>query len=561
MMCLSRLSLFTGLLAALLLAATPGMAQIDRDSGASAVGAGQAPSAVLQDDQRIIEDERATTLREDQLAGRRPEPFGSELFIAGAPATTGAIDPSYVVQTGDRIAVTTFGLLNESAVLPVDAEGNIALPNVGPVRVAGVSANNIDSVVSGAASQVYQDTVQLYATVVDAGQIQVFVTGPVARPGGHGGSSRDSVIGFLQRAGGIDAERGSYRQIIVRRGGETIGEIDLYDFLLNGDLAGVELRSNDVIVVGRQGPVVSVTGGVRAPYTFEFRNVAGTGGELLQYARPRPEVTHVSVLGTRDGRPFNAYMTREEFASLTLLDGDRVRFEADAPADTFIVRVQGAHTGPSSYIVDRGDTLGPLLARIPLDPLADVPMIHLERKSIAETQRVLLQEGLARLERAIYTDPGGSPSVSAARAAQAPALAAFIAQARLVQPRGLVSFPDDAMLDQVLLEPDDVIVIPYITQTVVIAGEVELPQTVLWTPGNDARDYVERAGGFSRLANRSDTLVIHPDGSVQLGGAVRQGDRILVPPKAPGQTIALIRDITQILGQTGLAIASIFRIF
>ena len=117
------------------------------------------------------------------------------------------------------------------------------------------------------------------------------------------------------------------------------------------------------------------------------------------------------------------------------------------------------------------------------------------------------------------------------------------------------------MLDSVLLEPDDVIVIPYVTQTVVIAGEVELPQTVLWTPGNDARDYVRRAGGYSRLASRSDTLVIHPDGSVQLGGEVRAGDRILVPPKAPGQTIALIRDITQILGQTGLAVASIFRIF
>ena len=539
----------------------PATAQIDRDTGASAVGAGSAPSQVLQDDQRGS-GRQSTTLRQDQLAGRRPSPFGSELFAAeNTGAAVGSIDPAYIVRPGDSIAITTFGLVNEAAQVVVDAEGNISLPNVGPVQVAGTRASNINARISGAASQVYQDTVQIYATVVGAGQIQVFVTGPVDLPGAHPGSSQDSVIGYLQRAGGINATRGSYRHIIIRRDGQTIGNADLYDFLLNGDLPGISLRNGDVIVVGQQGPVVAVSGDARSAYSFEFANAAGTGSELLLYARPRPEVTHVSVLGTRNGRPYNAYMTREEFAAVTLLDGDRVRFQADAPADTFIVRVEGAQNGPSSYVVNRGDYVGPLLARIPLDPLADVEMIHLERQSIAETQRVLLQENLARLERAIYTDSGSSPGVAAARAAQVPALAAFIERARQVQPRGLISFPDDAVLDSVLLEPDDVIVIPYVTQTVVIAGEVELPQTVLWTPGNDARDYVRRAGGYSRLASRSDTLVIHPDGSVQLGGEVRAGDRILVPPKAPGQTIALIRDITQILGQTGLAVASIFRIF
>lgn len=544
-----------------LFAAGPAPAQIDADSGASAVGAGSAPSAVLQDDQRGASNDD-TTLREDQLAGRRPEPFGSELFPPlDQLQESEFVDPNHIVRPGDTVSVTTFGLTNQSIQTTVDAQGNIALPNIGPVAVAGTPASELNSVVSGAAGNVYQDTVQTYATLASAGQIQVFVTGPVLRPGGHTGATQESEIGFLQRAGGIDPERGSYRHIIVRRGGETVGMLDLYDFLLNGDLSGVNIRSGDVIVVGQQGPIVSVTGDARAPYTFEFENAAGTGGELLLYARPRPEVTHVSVLGTRDGRPYNAYMTREEFASITLFDGDRVRFEADAPADTFVVRVEGATTGPSAYVVNRGDYLGPLLAQIPLDPLADVPMIYLERASIAETQRVLLQENLARLERAIYTDTGSSPGVAQARAAQVPALAAFIQRARQVQPRGLISFPDDAVLDQVLLEPDDVIVIPYQTQTVVIAGEVELPQTMLWTPGNDARDYVRRAGGFTRLADRGDTLVIHPDGSVQLGGDVRPGDRILVPPRAPGQTIALIRDIAQILGQTGLAVASIFRIF
>ncbi|NNC72604.1 MAG: polysaccharide export protein [Sphingomonadaceae bacterium] len=551
---------FAAFAALFLASAAP--AQIDEDSGASAVGADSAPSSVLQDDQRGGERVR-TTLRQDQISGRRPPPFGSELFGQAAATGAGTIDPNYIVRTGDQVSVTTYGLVNETAVLVVDSEGNIALPNVGPVNVGGVRASNVNAVVNNAASRVYQDTVQIYATVIGAGQVQVFVTGPVENPGGHSGVGQDSVIGFLQRAGGIDADRGSYRHIIVRRNGNNIGNIDLYDFLLNGDLSGVELRGGDVIVVGQQGPVVSVSGDARSPFTFEFENAAGTGSELLLYARPRPEVTHVSVLGTRDDVPFNAYLPREEFAALTLFDGDRVRFEADAPSDTFVVRVEGAHTGPSAYVVNRGDSLGPLLARIPLDPLADEPMIHLERQSIAEMQRVLLQENLARLERVIYTDPAPTPAIAQARAAQATGLATFIARARQVQPRGLVSLPDDAALDQVLLEPDDVIIIPYISQTVVIAGEVELPQTMLWTPGQDSGDLVERAGGFTRLANRSDTLVLRPDGSVLRGRsvAIRPGDRILVPPKAPGHTIQLIRDIATIFGQIGLAAASAVRVF
>ncbi len=549
------------ILALLALIAAPASAQIDENAGASAVGAGSTPSAVIQDDQRGSE-RNARTLRQDQVSGTRPAPFGAELFSQqpGRSGTAaGTADPNHVVQPGDSIAVTTYGLVNQAARLPVDSEGNVALPNVGPVRIAGTPASQVNDVIGAAASEVYQPTVQVYATMADAGEIQVFVAGPVLEPGGHDGSSQSAIIGFLQLAGGIDPDRGSYRNIVVRRGGQTIGSIDLYDFLLNGEMSGVSLSNGDVIVVGQQGPIVSVSGDARSAYTFEFANRSATGGELLRYARPRPEVTHVSILGTRNGVPFNDYVTREEFSGVELLDGDRVRFEADAPSDTFIVRVVGAHTGPSAYVVDRGDYLGPLLTQIPLDPLADTPMIHLERQSVAQTQRILLQENLARLERAIYTAPSSSPASAQARAAQANSLGAFIARARLVEPRGLVAFPDDADLQSVLLEPDDVIVIPYATQTVIVAGEVELPQTLLWTPGNDARDYVRRSGGFTNLANRSDTLVIRPDGSVQRGGAVRAGDRILVPPKAPGQTLQFIRDITQIFAQVGIAAAAVFR--
>jgi protein involved in polysaccharide export with SLBB domain len=526
----------------------------------SAAGVSQGPAAALLDDQRGADLTKPTLLQE-QRAGHRPPPFGSELFASGngPTGTTALTDPNYVLRSGDRVQVASYGMVNSTNELVVDSSGNIVIPNVGPVKVSGLSAGEVNDAITAATGKVYQSTVQVYAHAVSAGTTQVFVTGPVMQPGGQTGSGTDSIVGFLQHAGGIDPNRGSYRHILVRRAGTTLVQIDLYNFLLNGDLPDVELRSNDVIVVGQQGGIVSVSGDVRAPYTFEFAGTGGSGQELLRYARPRPEVTHVSILGTRGGRPFNAYLTRAEFAAFPLLDGDRVGFQADAPADTFVVRIEGAQDGPSAYTVRRGEMLGPLLKRIPMDALADAPMIHLERQSVAVAQKQLLQESLSRLEKAIYTTSSSTSSVAAARSADAQGLQQFIARARNVQPRGLVSLPDDANVDQVLLEPDDVIVIPYKSQTVVIAGEVELPQTVLWTAGGTAKDYVKRAGGYATRANRSDTLVIHPDGSTQRGGAVRPGDRILVPPKLAGQFLAFLKDITQILSQTAVAAYTVFR--
>jgi len=534
-----------------------GNAQIAGEAGGSVAGVSTGPATIV-DDQRIDTPLR-TTLLQDQRAGRRATPFGSELFAGEPPSISGTMDPNYVVRAGDRIAVTAYGLVNESQELVVDPAGNIVLPNIGPIQIAGTPASQVNAKISAAAGRVYQSNVRVYAAPTGSGHLTVFVTGRVLRPGGKAGSGGDSLVAFLQRANGIDPAQGSYRHILIRRNGRTLAEADLYAFLLNGDLPNVDLRFGDTIVVGQQGPVVSVSGDARAPYTFEFAGAAGTGAELLRFARPRPEVTHASILGTRDGRPYNAYVTRAEFAGLQLFDGDRVAFRADAPADTFTIRVEGAHTGPSIYTVRRGETLGPLLQRIPLDGLADQPMIHLERQSVAVAQKQLLEESLARLEKLIYTSSSPTEGVARARAANAEGLAQFITRARTVQPRGLVSLPQEADLAGVLLEPDDVIVIPYQSQTVVIAGEVELPQTLLWTPGMNANAFVKKAGGFTNRANRADVLVIHPDGSTQRGGDVRMGDRILVPPKLQGQGIQIFKDLTQILYQTAISALALNR--
>ncbi|MDQ2860188.1 MAG: polysaccharide biosynthesis/export family protein, partial [Pseudomonadota bacterium] len=442
----------------------------------------------------------ATTLLQYQNAGIRPAPFGSQLFTGGnvTAAPTNVVDPTYILKPGDQVNITLWGSVPDSnSTAVIDTNGNVFVPGVGPVKLGGLPASRVDAVVKAAAAVVYRNQVHIYAAPVTTVPITVFVTGPAVAPGPYAGLGSDSVIAFLQRAGGIDPNLGSYRNITVLRGGQTIAHMDLYEFLRTGHMMPLSLHNNDTIVVGQQGPVVAVSGVARAPFTFELAGPSGRGEEILYYARPRPEVNYVALLGFRNAQPLNDYVSVHDFARLPLMDGDRVGFSADAIADSVVVQVTGAYQGPAAYVVPKNTTLGAMLARIPMDALADRRWIHLQRVSAAFSQKQLLSESLARLQKAVYTQPAPTAALVTSNAAQATAIQQYITYASQIQPIGDVAFPPGVDLNQVSLEPDDVIVIPYRSQVVSIGGEVTEAQALLYQPGLTARAYVQKAGGFN----------------------------------------------------------------
>jgi len=201
----------------------------------------------------------------------------------------------------------------------------------------------------------------------------------------------------------------------------------------------------------------------------------------------------------------------------------------------------------------RTTTLGALLAKIPLDPLADRRWIHIQRLSAAFTQKQLLNESLARLQKAIYTQQSYSAEVAQANLAVAQQMQQYITVAQQIQPAGDVALPVGADLNQVLLEPNDTVVIPFKSQVISIGGEVNEPQALIYVRGADVMSYVKRAGGFSDIANKGHILIIHPDGTTQIGGTVLPGDRILVLTHLTGKFVELLKDLTQVLYQIAIA--------
>lgn len=237
----------------------------------------------------------------------------------------------------------------------------------------------------------------------------------------------------------------------------------------------------------------------------------------------------------------------------TLLDGDRIGFSADALSDTVVVQVAGAFHGPGSYVVTRSTTVGAVLAQIPLDSLADKRWIHVQRASVAAAQKQLLTESLARLQKAIYTNPAPTAALQQANATQAQTIQTYISYANQIQPVGDVAFPAGTDLNSVNLEPNDIIVIPFKSQVVTIGGDVNVPQSVIYEPGLKARDYIKRAGGFDPIGDRGKILVIHPDGSLVINGEVQPGDRVMVGVALPGHLLDVASALTAILYQVGVA--------
>lgn len=486
-----------------------------------------------------------------------PPPYGANLFAGGYETErSDGLNDNYLIAPGDKLNIWIWGAVNFSNVVTVDNQGNIFIPDVGPINVKNVAASKVNNLVTSHISEVFTNNVNVYVNLLTATPVSVYVTGPVIRPGQYAGQSSDSVLYFLKRAGGIDSDRGSYRHIKVLRQNRVIQQIDLYEFMQQGKMPKLSLKDQDVILVEPQGPMINVAGKVRNPFRFELKNSTALGSELIDYALPLAKVSHVGVIGDRASGPFSVYMPYKDFDRIQLSDGDKVLFNDDMHAQVYDVQVMGSYRGPSYFTVRKETRLHDLLNHIPIDPnMADYGSIYIMRKSVAARQKEMLEDSLNRLERSVFTAPASSDGEASIRTKEAELVMRFVEKARKIQPLGKVVVSDKGVIANILLEQGDQIVIPNKTDLIQVGGEVMMPQAVVYNKSATLEDYVAWAGGFTDRANDQRIAVVHANGLMEFkdGGDVMPGDQILVMPKVDSKMMQSIKDITQVIYQVAVA--------
>ncbi|MGQ0503631.1 MAG: polysaccharide biosynthesis/export family protein [Panacagrimonas sp.] len=495
--------------------------------------------------------------------------FGRGLF-QGRFATESfrGFNPDYLIGVGDEIDVKLWGAIDVQMSLQVDAQGNIFVPRVGPVRVTNVRNGELNDTVQRAVRRVYREDVGVYATLAGAVPVKVFVSGFVRAPGLYSGFASDSILTFMDRAGGIDSLSGSYIDVRVLRGGATIASVNLYDFLTRGALAQTQLRDGDSVFVGPIGRTAMVKGLVASPAQFEFRD--GTRiVDLLGMAGLSGRATHVSLTRNEGPKREVIYVPVNDPALQgPVVTGDVIEATADRLIGKIAVTLEGEHEGAGQYVLPYSATLGELMAQVKFSPQSQKQGMQLYRKSIAARQKQVLDQMLEKLEQSVLTARSATEQEAELRTREAQLVLQFVERARSIVPKGQVVLPRGVDPASIALEDGDVVRIPRNSQLVQVHGEVYLPNAFVWQKGHYVDDYVREAGGMIQRSSGDRVLLVRQSGEIVsedglgfvMSARVEPGDEILVLPAVDTKNFQFGKDVIQVIYQIAIAAGVLARL-
>ncbi|MQA88687.1 MAG: hypothetical protein GEU90_00425 [Gemmatimonas sp.] len=425
----------------------------------------------------------------DSLAPGELPIFGRELFFRVTtqfqPVTTGPVDPGYRLGPGDQLFLILSGDVEAAHTLEVTREGYIFIPDVGPVAVNGLTLRDLEDRLYDRLGDVYSGvrpgpsaTTQFQATLGQLRSNQVFVVGEVERPGAYQVPGTATVFSALYAARGPNPN-GSFRHIEVRRGGEVMREVDLYDYLIRGDSkADIRLEQGDIVFVPVIGPQVGIRGAVRRSALFELqeqeglRDLLGFAGRMEAQALLRrvqiDRIVPPGALGGGVDRVLVDVDVQQVFDPggdpIPLRDGDIVEVFSVSEERRNRLIVTGGIRRPGVYEWTPGMTIWDLIERAEgLDDEAYTPRAHIHRLSTDDNTRTLVRTPL-------LADATGNP----------------LGDVTLADRDSVVIFTREELVN---------------ASTVTIEGFVRNPGQYALPAGMTVRDLVLASGGFVRGAN------------------------------------------------------------
>lgn len=405
---------------------------LDRDGALQLPGFDPIGLAGLSDEQageRVGADRAMVKLRAkitrlplDKSGLAALKPFGYDLFNNApstfAPVTDVPVPADYVVGPGDVLQVQLYGNQNRSFSLTVNRDGRINFPQLGPI---GVGGRHFSQVRGDIESRVARQMIGVSASVSmgDLRSIQVFVLGEVRVPGAYAVSGLATMTTALFASGGVKPI-GSLRNIQLKRQGELVRRLDLYDLLLKGDTSNdAKLLPGDVIFIPPVGPTVSVYGEVQRPAVYEIKGAESAAGAIAMAGgltteadagrgaltrideQRRRVVLDVDLGGAGAGAGADA-------GPGPLRNGDVLRIVRLRPTLDSGVVLQGHVFRPGNFAWHEGLRLSQVIPSVDeLKPDADQHYVLIRRELAPERRIVVLSADLAAALRA----PGSAADV------------------------------------------------------------------------------------------------------------------------------------------------------
>ncbi|UAY52254.1 polysaccharide biosynthesis/export family protein [Ferruginibacter albus] len=404
--------------------------------------------------------------------------FGSELFTESSlvfePNLRIPTPAGYILGPDDELIVNVFGFSERTYNLTVNEEGNIYIPQVGPLYVTGLTIEQASAKIKAKLRATIYKAIGSGQTDVQISlgkirSVRVTVIGEAKKPGTYTVSSLTTLFNLLYLCGG-PSDYGSYRNIELIRGNDIKRKVDLYNFLLKGDQKdNVLLREGDVIRIPYYTTRVILNGNIKHKGKYEMQGNE-TFQDLLSFSGGFADDAYkagVTVYQlTEKDRRIND-LTKEQYAIYKPQSSDSIvvgkllnRFENK-------LIIKGAIMRPGEYALSSGLTLKELI------------------------------EKAGGVKEDVYSKRG---SISRLNSDRTPYQ---------------LSFDIDSILNgssNVVLKKDDSVTVYSIfdlrnEQTVSIDGLVKKPGTYKWAENITLRDVILTAGGLTEFGDPSNVEI------------------------------------------------------
>ena len=498
----------------------------------------------------------------------KSERYGLNLFRSMQSSFMPVNEPNfgnnYILDYGDFIEVTLYGNNSLEYELEIKRDGTINIPELGSMMIGGLNYQQGVEKIQQKIKESYTGT-NAIVNLTELRDIKILVTGNVEYPGIYTLSGNSNLLQALNMAGGVN-ENGTLRNIEVKRQGKIIQNVDLYSALIFGDLSELkQLQSGDSIYIKPAEKLIRAGSGFINEALFEMKNNENLEDFFIFSGGLDRNVTGngFTLVGINGSIISNLSKDDTEY---NLKHLDSIYFKN---SNVGSIKILGEVQRPGAYSIKPGDNIFDIINRAGgytdiAYPFASV----LKRKDVEELEAKYINKSYKTIISFLAQNPDGLKSNSD--------LGMILEEFKNLKPSGRVVTEFDFQIlkdtpsSRTMLIDKDEIYIPAQSNTVYVFGEVGNPQALSFTDMLPIKDYISKAGGFNKIADKSRIIVVQPNGEAEIidlskfpnlkreGVDIYPGSLVYVPQQVvTTQGIQFYAAIAPIFSSLALSLASL----
>mgnify|MGYP001177545569 CR=1 FL=1 len=493
------------------------------------------------------------------------------------------ISSNYTLGPGDEIIISLWGESNLSSAEVINRDGQIFIEKIGIMNLGGKTVIEAKKYITKKYSRVYSTLSGrspksfLDLTLGELKSVNVHFVGFVNIPGVHMLHPFSNVITGLIQAGGVDV-KGTLRDIRVMRGNQSVGSIDIYNYIIEGKAVDdIRLMDQDIVYIPPRKTTIPITGRVLRPGYYEILENENLS-DLISFSGGKERFSANSIFLYKNGNlDKNGYLVNDTVnLDFKVSQGDSIHVPMIPDFDNFIL-IKGHVKNPGKYPFNKNIKLNDLLSATMSNKdedfykTMDLSSVMINRKNpnnkeplrikTSIDENIYLKNGdfinISRksifepIESITITgeifDPGTYPVNNLTTLNDVLTLSGGYTDLALNE--GIQIFRDSLRIawdnKEFLLKDGDSLNVLKKSGLILVKGEVQVPGYLSYKKNDSIKKYIKRAGGLTSYAEKSSVYVIYPNGtSIPASGwispKVKEGSTIVINQR----TIAGRNEIT-----------------